>query len=154
MSVGQEEIFMILLIVILIIALVMGVYPVVYGFVKNKCITEQWGVLNSIDSGITRVKEKNANIENFPFSVLNCVKCMWYDSLNSRWAIQIEGEDELEYKDITYKLINVSENCITCDEPKLDINNDGIPDKCANIVGDRSYTFEVGNDYVICKNCP
>ena len=153
MAVGSEEVFIILLIIILIISVVLGVYPVFSRVAKNKCILQQHTLLNAFDRMIELVKERNAPIENHSFLVMGCTECMWYDALNSQWIIKHEKEEQIN-KSISYNVIGVAANCFSCNDPEFDVNNDNIKEKCANMIKDHTYNFEVGSDYVKCTNCP
>ncbi len=146
MAVGSEEVFIILLIVILIISVVLGVFPVFTKVAKNKCILQQHTLLNAFDRMIELVNERGAPVKNHSFMVMGCTECMWYDSLNSKWMITHSKEEPIN-KSISYQVLGVAANCMSCDE-KIDNVN------CANMMKDTIYNFEIGTDYVRCTNCP
>ena len=147
MAVGVDDIALIILIVLLIISVVFGIYPVITQVARNKCIVQQHTLLNAFDKIIELVKEKGAPIKNHSFLVMGCTDCIWYDSLNSQWVIKHRDEEQIN-KSISYNVLGVAANCFTCNDPSL------MGVKCANMVKDTTYNFEIGEDYVKCTNCP
>lgn len=148
MAVGNEEIFIIFLIVILLISAALTVYPVFSNVARNKCIMQQWNLMNSFPKIMNLVKEKGGIKQDYSFLVMGCTECIWYDSVNSQWVIQITNEKETTNKPISYRVLGVADGCLTCDDPKEGDK------KCANLVKDHTYNFEVGEDYVKCTDCP
>jgi hypothetical protein len=96
---------------------------------------------------IEYVKEKGVPIQNESFLVMDCTECIWYDALNSQWIVKHTKEEQIN-KSISYNVIGVAANCVSCNDPS--INNV----KCANMVKGHTYDFEIGEDYVKCTNCP
>lgn len=147
MTVGQEEIFLIFLIVILIISIALTVFPVFSNISRNKCIMKQWALINSLDRIMNLVEKRGTIQRNHSFLVMPCTECMWYDPLNSLWWIQ-HVDDVPVNKSLSYDVIGVAQNCFKCDEPSVG----GI--KCANLMKGETYNFEIGTNYVKCTNCP
>jgi len=153
MTVGPQEVFFIFLFIILIISVALGVFPVIAGITHNKCIAQQHTLLNSFERKIEYVKQKGVPMTNDPFLVMDCTECIWYDALESQWIIKHTKEEQIN-KSISYNVLGVAANCINCNNPSMDIDGDGEPEKCANMVKGHTYDFEVGEDYVKCTNCP
>lgn len=149
----MNEVFLIFLIVILIISVVLGVYPVITSVTHNKCIAQQHTLLQSFNRMIEYVEQKGVPITNKSFQVMQCTDCIWYDPLDSEWVIKHIREEQIN-KSISYRVVGVAQNCISCESPSVDVDGDGEPEKCANMVRGKVYDFTIGEDYVECTNCP
>jgi len=156
-----DTVFNFFLFVILFVAGVAALLYIAHGTPtgQNLCISATSGSVSDLRSKITTAREENRNVP-YSFEILDCVKCMWYDSFNEEMVVIyslrsgfLSPEELMERRyPISANFDGVGCNCSSCEE-----NNGADPAiYCANIRKDdySPYQFEIDRTTVKCLNCP
>jgi len=141
-------IFLILLLIIVAIGvLILPTYGIWSDIAKNDCIMEQFAMLRSMEFAVKRAEESGSVNPNYQFKVMYCIDCMWYDTSNSQLMIKISEQGELVPFKIETNFIGIGCDCSNCNEPIIDIDDDGEDENCANLRKDTTYVFEITGEY-------
>lgn len=126
---------------------------------QNECIRQQSGIINDLKNQMSEASTKNTNIP-YSFEVLNCVKCMWYDTnFDQLMVVYSVRRNFLSHEELMTANYSVPTNFadIGCDCSSCDENNGATPpDYCANLRGDihSPYLLQINKTHIACLSCP
>lgn len=156
-----------LLWVLIVVSIILGIYIFLSSppTVQHQCIAIQSAYITDLRYALEEADKKNIISPDFiPFSfkVLDCVKCIWYDTNDEQLVVVYSvRKGFLKSEDLMEVPYNLSTRFlgIGCDCDRL--KEKGCKDEsgdvyCANIRNDEysPYSFEVDKYHVKCVNCP